>query len=92
MKKVIWKYLASSSVTEYQMPKGAKFLSLAIKGNENEVSMWFLVDPDAPKETRAIGLAGTGEPLIEEGLKAYLGTAVLKNGIVLHAFELLVAE
>jgi hypothetical protein len=44
------------------------------------VTVWALVDPDAPKRSVTLRVVATGEPF--DGY--YLGTALMPNGLVWH--------
>lgn len=93
----IWKYNLKadwdgfSASWEYQneimMPKGAKILSVAVQAQQPVI--WALVDPDQPKENRAVYVVSTGEDL-REGFsgRRFIGTFMFGNdGIILHVFE-----
>ena len=68
---VIWKYPLAADYDKpftLTLPVGAKFCAMAV-GLDGFLS-WFLVDPDAEKETRRFLLTGTNHPIA--GFVAYL--------------------
>lgn len=69
------------------IPKGSKFLSMALQGNE--AVMWWMVNPDEPWVNREFAVYGTGFKIEEDlGLLHFLGT--IQFGIfVFHVFEVL---
>lgn len=85
--KRIWKaQLAALDVQEIETPKGAEFLCAREQGNE--ICVWFLCEPNAPREKRMIAVVGTGHPAPDDG--SYLGTASLDGGsLIFHVFEVL---
>ena len=73
-----------------QLPKGAKVLKAeAQKSDPYALSVWVLVDPNAPLEERRFRLAGTGHPIDESEINLeYINTFFLFGGdIVFHVFE-----
>ena len=67
------------------MPEGAKILCAQMQGSSPCVRAE--VDPDAPLETRRIGIAGTGHGLARE-LVRYIGTVQMYHGgLVWHVYE-----
>lgn len=69
------------------MPKGAKILSVAVQAEKPVI--WAMVDPDQPKERRAVYVVNTGGELRAEFAdRRFIGTFMFGNGgIVLHVFE-----
>jgi hypothetical protein len=91
--KAVWKHdiPTRGAATEWgyitEMPQGARFLSSAIQYNQDRISAWFEVDPEAPKEHRTFRVYGTGHPLEGRQLN-YLGTTLHHEGtLVLHLYE-----
>lgn len=85
--KTVYKFrLDIEDITTISMPRGAQILSVQ---NQNEsICLWALVDTEAEKEQRTFRIAGTGH-LIREGIKAFLGTVQMHDGIfVAHVFEI----
>lgn len=86
--KTIWKYNLSppTEVSTYNMPKGAKFLTIQQQGDFYHPCMWFEVDDEQPKEMVEFLMVGTGHPLPDESYK-YLGTGIFKGGeLVFHIY------
>jgi len=85
----IWKYslnLTEGAQRDFEMPEGASFLH-AHRQN-GAVALWFMVDPQAEKETRSFALIGTGHNVPDELAPYYLGTTHFEDlGLVLHVFE-----
>ena len=82
--KTIWKFKIGQD-TVLSLPKGSEVLSVAEQFGD--VNMWFLVDPNAEKETRRFTLHGTGHD-VHDNVK-FLGTVCLMEGnFILHAFEI----
>lgn len=66
------------------IPKDAKILHLA-NTDAREVTLWALVELDAPKEPRVFYVRGTGHPVQEDIKDLYLGT--VQDGMyVWHIF------
>lgn len=81
----IWKYVLQPNI-DIEMPVGAQILSVREQGND--ICMWTLVSPDAPKEKRIFMVFGTGHDVPPVQMK-FLGTAHLQSGgLVFHVFEL----
>lgn len=83
MMSTIWKYPISPKCT-HEMPVGARIL--AIQTQAGAPVMWALVDPDAPKESRAFVAYPTGSPFDAAGLE-YIGTFQTEGWLVFHVFE-----
>lgn len=80
----IWKYVLQPEI-ELSMPVGAQVLSVREQGEE--ICLWALVTPDAPKETRRFVSFGTGHDVPAVPLQFH-GTAHLQGGsLVFHVFE-----
>jgi len=83
--KVIWKYKVEPGVFARQLPEDAIFHHVA-EQRDDEVSMWFEVNPEAIKTERKFTVVATGEKFnIPNG--KYLGTFLLRNGLVFHLYE-----
>jgi hypothetical protein len=83
--KEIWKYRLSQNAA-FDMPQGAKVLSA--KSQYNQLYIWALVDPDAPKEKRFFQVHGTGHRINNSENLKYVGTALIENdSLVFHVFE-----
>lgn len=73
-----------------EMDPKARFLEFATQrtAEGEQMALWALVDPSAPKEERTFQLAGTGHPI--KPFHRYVGTTQLHGGdIVFHLFEFL---
>lgn len=67
------------------LPGGASILCVQMQGQHPQ--LWVLCDPDAPKETSAIAIYGTGNPL-PNAPGRYIDTFQMHGGsLVWHAFE-----
>lgn len=83
--KVVYKYPLLFPINGIAMPVGAELLKVDMQ--HGELMLWALVDPDAPKETRIVGVAGTGHP-IEQPIVRHINTFFMHDGdFVFHAFE-----
>ncbi len=81
--KTIWKFTLHPGFA-VSMPVGAEVLHAA--GQGDEVCIWALVDPTAPKERRRFDVYGTGHPMPADPGR-YVGTAHLSGPLVFHVFE-----
>lgn len=80
----ICKYVLKPEI-ELEMPIGAQVLSIREQGEE--ICLWALVNPDAPKEKRRFVSFGTGHDVPAVALQFH-GTAHLRGGsLVFHVFE-----
>lgn len=72
------------------MPEGARVLSVGEQAGVG-LCVWALVEPDAPPKARLFRVAGTGHPIYpspEDGVGAFVGTALTDNGrLVWHVWE-----
>lgn len=67
------------------MPKKSRYLDLQVQNQQP--TLWALVDPDSPQELKKFEWCGTGHQLCNKAAR-YLGTAQLEDGaLVLHLFE-----
>lgn len=79
----IWKYtVRQTDSQEIEMPAGAKILAVRMQGSV--LTLWAMVDPSEPKESRTIQVYGTGHPAGSAGV--YIGT-VQHGPMVWHIFE-----
>ena len=82
--RTIWKYrLPLDDLVRISMPVGAQSLCVQMQGDV--LTLWAMVDEDAPTEIRRFVVAGTGHPL-PAVLGHYLGT-VQPGVFVWHVFE-----
>lgn len=88
--------LSRNSVTEFQLPQGAEFLSGSLQSGEEgtpEVVLFALLDPAAPEEARRVMACVSGEPIADEldDILTHIVTvqAIPPSGIpmVVHVFE-----
>lgn len=89
--KTIWKYTLSPNQAEFEMPKGAKILSVQVQ--HDNVCMWVeLEGTETNFETRIIETFGTGQ-VMDEKKREFIGTFQLHGGtLVFHVYELLEVE
>jgi hypothetical protein len=86
---VIWKFELRPWSVFLDVPQGAQLLRVGAQGNVSYV--WALVDPDAPKVSRAIFAHPTGVPM-PPGIRdpAYVGSFDIDEGdrpLVFHVFD-----
>lgn len=89
----VWKYRLRPSEPgeplKVTMPAGLRLLSVAVQGDA--VSVWALVDPDAPLVQRDFLVVGTGWaielPSSNHHELEFVGTAIAPNGNVFHVLE-----
>ena len=85
----IWKFdVPIEDFSEIKMSKGARILSVADQGEEPNIRLWALVDPEAETESKFFRVIGTGNPIYgdTETLK-FIGTVVVEQlGLVWHVF------
>lgn len=90
--RTIWKWPLPYDVDfTLDMPKGAQILTAetqyAGSPRLEAMTMWALVDPEAPTEPRRFRLGGTGGPLPDDPGQ-HVGTCQLNGGdLVFHVFE-----
>lgn len=83
--ETIWKVPISVEGGSFDLPIGAEILT--VQEQHNNITMWVVVDPDQPTETRHITVYGTGQPL-PENPGIYQGTVQTNGGaLVWHVFE-----
>lgn len=88
MPKKIFKYpVHITDLQTIEMHKGAEILCFQVQEtiHGNFPTLWAIVDPDAPKETRSFRVIGTGNP-IENDMREYIGTVQMPP-FVWHLFE-----
>jgi hypothetical protein len=87
MAKTIWKYPLPADDGPMKMPQGAEILCVQMQ-NENP-TLWVLVEPNEPMEERDIRVYGTGHPVPGYVQKAnYIGTVqMMSETLVFHVFE-----
>lgn len=86
--KTIWKYkLETTDEQQILMPVAAEILTVQIQ--DGEPHLWVMVDDSTiEKEKRYIEIFGTGNPIISNGPRKYIGTYQLRGGaLVFHVFE-----
>lgn len=87
--KTIWKFevKARDVETVVNMPKSAEIIH--VHGQNEQVCLWAIVDPEAEKEERRFAIVGTGHLMFDPAIHKYIGTAhVLLGHLVWHIFEL----
>lgn len=86
--KTIWKFpIHTTDAFELEMPRGATLL--AVQTQVGDPQLWALVNPDAPRFTRAFRVFGTGHEHSDESFGAYVGTyQLLHGGLVFHVFDM----
>jgi len=82
--KTIYKYTLNSKDCTLQLPKGAEILTVQLQ-NENP-TLWALVNPITVTEERYICIVGTGWQ-VEDNMK-YI-TTYMDGYFVWHVFELI---
>jgi hypothetical protein len=81
----IYKYQITDRIVHHNIPLDSEFL--CVQAQNGVGCMWFGVDDDLPKTSRAFAIVGTGQS-IDFNNGEYLGTYQLGQ-YVLHVFELL---
>jgi hypothetical protein len=82
---VIWKFPLKREINTIEMPTGAMIMTVA--NQQDNPTLWAMVDPKAPKEVRTFQVIGTGFDFNQEGL-TFLGTAHgIMGYMVFHVFE-----
>lgn len=91
--RTVWKFeLHHERNPEVQMPKDARLVHVDI--HDEKLFVWAIVDPEAPLETRAFTVLGTGDMLgvgapdshSYSPESAYVGTVPYK-AMVWHVFQ-----
>jgi hypothetical protein len=74
---------------QVELPRGAEILT--VQAQHNVPTIWAIVDPEAPKQTRTFAIYGTGHRMAELEMGAerkYIGTfQQLDGALVFHLFE-----
>lgn len=84
MAKTIWKLTLNEALARVEVPKGTEFLTA--REQNDQICVWFLCDPDAPKEARTLEICGTGSAGSDG---RYLGSCHLRGGaFIFHVFEI----
>lgn len=85
MTQSIWKYQIPWNLPQVIMPRGAKILTVKLKGAD--LCVWAVVDREAPTVTHTFHIIGTGWISTDElPVSAYLGT-VQELAFVWHVFD-----
>lgn len=87
----IWKFsFKIADRVMLPMPSGARILEVGqpINPEEGDLCIWALVEPDAPKATRALRIFGTGHDIdpIDARLLHHIGS-VTTGLFVWHVFD-----
>lgn len=69
----IWKFPLKVGANVLTMPVGADLLH--VHAQNDEPTLWALVDPDAPTEQRLVHVFGTGWHMGIKSENKYIGTA-----------------
>jgi len=87
--KAIWKFpILVVDNQQIAMPEGAEIL--CVQMHRGEPCLWAMVNPDRPKEQRAVEVFGTGNPIKSDmgTSRKYIGTfQMLAGDLVFHVFE-----
>lgn len=69
MKRTIWKFgFPVRDEALISMPRGAEITHVGNQGHPDEVNVWAIVDPQAPRVSHRFSVRGTGHELTgEEG-------------------------
>ena len=95
--RTIWKFpLALTDEQEIEMPQASKILHVdvqRVRHSDTEVVeqlfIWALVYPEAPKVRRKVYVFGTGNPYKTEGPVDHIGTVQMAgSALVWHVFAL----
>ena len=82
----IWKWqLAMAAQQDLGLPLGAQFLTLQLQ--DDNPTLWFLCETDAPLQLRRFAIHGTGQD-VPDTFRQYLGT-FQTGALVWHVFEVL---
>lgn len=85
--KRIYKYVLDRkhAHSRVDMPEGAHILT--VQEQYGAITLWAVVDPDAPTVRRRFVIVGTGEAM-PDGTAWYIATVQLDGGsLVCHVFE-----
>lgn len=87
--KTIFRFdLQEAAMQTIEMPKGAQILHIARQTRfPLRLSLWALVDPDAPPVERQIQLVGTGHGEVPDEGATFIATYQEASGYVWHFFD-----
>lgn len=84
--RTVWKVAVAPKMNAVALPAGA--IPLAVQMQDDVPQMWFLVDPERPKEPRSFLVVGTGQPIPDDVPLHFIGTfQMAPEGLVWHLFE-----
>ena len=87
MTKQILKYKLKTHTSVFEMPAGARVLSVTVCNGGAGAFLWVLADTSRPLTTRTFDICGEGLP-VRDGENIYVGTFTLLEGaLVFHIFE-----
>lgn len=87
--RAVWKFpIPIDDIIAIKMPEGADLLHFGLQNDEP--TLWALVDPASPLQERYFRFAGTGHLIANRPDITYVGTAVGWRGkLVWHLFEII---
>ena len=84
--RTVWKQdITEDARQSYEWPQGAEIVHAEMQNGRPRV--WFLCDPDAPKEARNFHLVPTGGPIENPHLTHRASFLLFGGQIVAHLFE-----
>jgi len=85
--KTIWKFpLEIVDQQEVEMPAEAG--GIHVEMQNNQLCLWSMVDPEAPKVSVKIRVVGTGHPIPDADKLTHLGSCLMAGGaLVWHVFK-----
>lgn len=86
MAQQIWKYDLVVGSNFIRMPVGADILSAGIQ--DNRVTIWAQVDPEAERYLRSVRVFGTGWELPPAANDNFVGTVVVQDGSAWHVYDM----
>lgn len=90
--KTVWKFpINAIEEQSVSMPTGAKLLHVDAQGSgiNAQPCLWALVDTEAPRANRRIGIVGTDHPSDRIAERTHVGSFMLGMGaLVFHVFDL----
>lgn len=82
--KSIWKFPITLDTRQIKIPKGSQVIHAGLQNDE--VTLWAIVETEAPLETLAVLVTGTGHSM-PNGMWRHVGTILtLDYTLVLHVF------
>jgi hypothetical protein len=86
--KTVWKYpLEVLDEQTIEIPDIHQILHIAEQ--HGEPTLWFLVDPGAPKIKKRIRIYGTGHTIVNDYQMTFLGSVLMSRGdLVWHIFDM----